>query len=83
MNLSTLEEWVGQMGLPPGVQSHFVPVRDLLNWLQVRRFQILGAWYLICCAVSFIHTRLLQPCRYDPNDEEYQSFAGEIFSGLY
>ena len=35
MNLSVLEEWVGQMGLPRGVQSHLAPVRDLLNWLQV------------------------------------------------
>ncbi|KIM75400.1 hypothetical protein PILCRDRAFT_827312 [Piloderma croceum F 1598] len=34
MNLSALEEWVGQMGLPRGVQSHLAPVRDLLNWLQ-------------------------------------------------
>jgi len=34
MNLGALEEWVGQMGLPHGVQSHFNPVRDLLNWLQ-------------------------------------------------
>ncbi|KAJ6621651.1 DIL domain-containing protein [Mycena sp. CBHHK59/15] len=34
MNLSALEEWVGQMGLPRGVQSHFNPVRDLVNWLQ-------------------------------------------------
>ncbi|KAJ7092642.1 DIL domain-containing protein [Mycena epipterygia] len=34
MNVSTLEEWVGQMGLPRGVQSHFNPVRDLVNWLQ-------------------------------------------------
>jgi hypothetical protein len=36
MNLGALEEWVGQMGLPRGVQSHFNPVRDLVNWLQVR-----------------------------------------------
>lgn len=36
MNLSVLEEWVGQMGLPRGVQSHIAPVRDLLQWLQVR-----------------------------------------------
>jgi len=35
MNVSVLEEWVGKMGLPRGVQSHFAPVRDLLNWLQV------------------------------------------------
>ncbi|KAJ4486030.1 DIL domain-containing protein [Lentinula aciculospora] len=34
MNLGVIEEWVGQMGLPRGVQSHFSPVRDLLNWLQ-------------------------------------------------
>ncbi|KAL1754670.1 DIL domain-containing protein [Schizophyllum commune] len=34
MNISVIEEWVGQMGLPRGVQSHFAPVRDLLNWLQ-------------------------------------------------
>ncbi|KAJ7487517.1 DIL domain-containing protein [Mycena galericulata] len=34
MNLGALEEWVGQMGLPRGVQSHFNPVRDLVNWLQ-------------------------------------------------
>lgn len=37
-NLSELEEWIMQVGLPKGVQSHFVPVRDLLNWLQVREF---------------------------------------------
>lgn len=36
MNLSVLEEWVGQMGLPRGVQLHIAPVRDLLQWLQVR-----------------------------------------------
>lgn len=35
MNLSVLEEWVGKMGLPHGVQSHLIPVRDLINWLQV------------------------------------------------
>ncbi|KAJ7169799.1 DIL domain-containing protein [Mycena filopes] len=34
MNLGALEEWVAQMGLPRGVQSHFNPVRDLVNWLQ-------------------------------------------------
>ncbi|KAK0245580.1 DIL domain-containing protein [Armillaria nabsnona] len=34
MNLSSIEEWVGQMGLPRGVQTHFTPVRELLNWLQ-------------------------------------------------
>ncbi|KAF9044627.1 hypothetical protein BDZ89DRAFT_1059099 [Hymenopellis radicata] len=34
MNLSSIEEWVGAMSLPRGVQSHFAPVRELLNWLQ-------------------------------------------------
>ncbi|KII93884.1 hypothetical protein PLICRDRAFT_49881 [Plicaturopsis crispa FD-325 SS-3] len=34
MNLSVLEDWVGEMGLPEGIESHFVPVRELLNWLQ-------------------------------------------------
>ncbi|KAF9270163.1 hypothetical protein L218DRAFT_952347 [Marasmius fiardii PR-910] len=34
INLSVLEEWVIQMGLPRGVQSHFTPVRELLHWLQ-------------------------------------------------
>lgn len=35
MNLTAIEEWVEEMGIPPGVQVHFSPVRDLLNWLQV------------------------------------------------
>ncbi|KAH8102551.1 DIL domain-containing protein [Cristinia sonorae] len=34
MNLSVIEEWVGKMGLPRGIGSHFAPVRDLLIWLQ-------------------------------------------------
>ncbi|GLB36057.1 putative DIL [Lyophyllum shimeji] len=34
MNLAVLEEWIEQTELPPGVQAHFLPVRDLLNWLQ-------------------------------------------------
>jgi DIL domain len=36
MNLAVLEEWIEEIGLPPGVRSHFDPVRNLLNWLQVR-----------------------------------------------
>ena len=36
MNLSVLEEWVETANLPRGVLSHLAPVRDLLNWLQVR-----------------------------------------------
>lgn len=34
MNLSVLEEWIGEMQLPRGVGSHFAPVKDLLTWLQ-------------------------------------------------
>ena len=35
MNLSVVEEWVVNSGLPRGVESHFTPVRELLHWLQV------------------------------------------------
>jgi len=34
INLSVLEEWIGDAGLPRGVESHFNPVRELLHWLQ-------------------------------------------------
>lgn len=34
MNLVVLEEWIENMGLPRGIASHLIPVRDLLNWLQ-------------------------------------------------
>ncbi|KXN83841.1 Dilute domain-containing protein C25B8.08 [Leucoagaricus sp. SymC.cos] len=34
LNLSELEDWISEAGLPNGVQNHFVTVRDLLNWLQ-------------------------------------------------
>ena len=35
MNLSVLEEWIRDTGLPRGVESHFAPARELLHWLQV------------------------------------------------
>jgi len=35
MNLTVIEEWIEEMGLPIGIQTHFGAVRDLLNWLQV------------------------------------------------
>ena len=35
MNLSVLEEWVVNSGLPHGVEGHFTPVRELVHWLQV------------------------------------------------
>ncbi|KAF8971413.1 DIL domain-containing protein [Flammula alnicola] len=34
MNLTAIEEWIEEMGIPPGIHIHFAPVRDLLNWLQ-------------------------------------------------
>ncbi|CAA7258656.1 unnamed protein product [Cyclocybe aegerita] len=34
MNLTAIEEWIEEMGLPSGIQIHFAPLRDLLNWLQ-------------------------------------------------
>lgn len=36
MNISVIEEWIDNMDLPKGVGAHFAPVKDLLNWLQVR-----------------------------------------------
>jgi DIL domain-containing protein len=36
MNLSVLEEWIETANLPRGILSHLAPVRDLLNWIQVR-----------------------------------------------
>jgi len=35
MNLTAIDEWIEEVELPSGVQVHFAPVRDLLNWLQV------------------------------------------------
>ena len=35
LNLSFIEEWVLEVGLPRGVVAHFQPVRELLTWLQV------------------------------------------------
>ncbi|KAF8344223.1 DIL domain-containing protein [Cantharellus anzutake] len=34
LNVSVLEEWTGNVGLPSGVCSHFQGVRELLTWLQ-------------------------------------------------
>lgn len=36
LNLLALEDWVTEAGLPSGVQAHFAPVKELLNWLQVQ-----------------------------------------------
>ncbi|KAI5123625.1 hypothetical protein M0805_003439 [Coniferiporia weirii] len=34
MNVSVVEEWIGDVRLPRGVESHFGPTRELLLWLQ-------------------------------------------------
>lgn len=35
MNLTAIEDWLEHFQLPRGIHTHFAPVRDLLNWLQV------------------------------------------------
>jgi hypothetical protein len=71
MNMSVLEEWVGQMGLPRGVQSHLAPVRDLLNWLQVFISLSNISSSFNCLLVSFFHYRLLESGRYHPDFLEH------------
>lgn len=39
MNLSALEEWMRDSGLPRAIEAHFAPVRELLQWLQVSLFK--------------------------------------------
>ncbi|KZT44540.1 hypothetical protein SISSUDRAFT_1056879 [Sistotremastrum suecicum HHB10207 ss-3] len=34
MNIGVIEEWVGTVELPKGIESHFSPVKELLHWLQ-------------------------------------------------
>ncbi|KAL4069680.1 DIL domain-containing protein [Scleroderma yunnanense] len=34
MNMTMLEDWIDDMGLPHGMKAHFSPVKDLLTWLQ-------------------------------------------------
>ena len=43
MNLSVIEEWIGNMELPKNIGSHFGPVHDLLMWLQVCPTLIYGS----------------------------------------
>lgn len=42
MNLSVVEEWISEVGLPRGVEAHFNAVRELLHWLQVRLVYVGG-----------------------------------------
>jgi hypothetical protein len=80
MNVSVLEEWVGQMGLPRGVQSHFAPVRDLLNWLQVHKLPRNTVDFcssLTTISVSLVYRRLLKFNRDGTDDAKSQSPASE------
>lgn len=36
VNLSAIDDWIEDMELPAGIQTHLSPVKDLLSWLQVR-----------------------------------------------
>jgi len=81
MNVSVLEQWVGEMGLPKGVQSHFAPVRDLLNWLQVRNTccDVVGSWLrLSITSVSLVHQRLRKPDRNGTDDAKLEPPAGKL-----
>lgn len=71
VNLGILEEWVTQMGLPRGVQSHFAPVRDLLNWLQVIFITTSSSpfSYRMEPLVPFVYFGIPQPYR-DNSDNE-------------
>lgn len=80
MNVSILEEWVGKMGLPRGVQSHLAPVRDLLNWLQVRdpyRYSIGLLPRLIVVLVSLYYQRLRKLDRNGTDDAMSESPPSE------
>jgi len=46
MNLTAIEEWIEEMGIPSGIQIHLAPLRDLLNWLQVKHVMLTNT-YLI------------------------------------
>lgn len=79
MNVSVLEEWVGKMGLPRGVQSHFTPVRDLLNWLQVCHSlrDTIGSCFFLTVSVSFVYQRIFKPDRNGTDDAKSQSPPSE------
>ena len=73
MNLVVLEEWIEDMGLPRGIASHLTPVRDLLNWLQVRS-QFLNPRCRplnIAIIVPVIDYGFFQSGGYHPDNEEY------------
>jgi hypothetical protein len=73
MNLVVLEEWIEDMGLPRGIASHLTPVRDLLNWLQVRS-QSSNLRYCplnVTIIVPVINYRFFQSGGHHTDNEEY------------
>jgi len=82
MNLSTLDEWIEDMGLPTGIQNHFAPVRDLLNWLQVRFTYLHRAIPHSSCSASFVNHRIFRSCRKDSDNEKHESSPGWFYLNL-
>ena len=79
MNIGAIEEWVGNMELPRGVSAHFAPVKDLLNWLQVRAVychEILSSISLRV-TVPILNIGIPEPDSDYSNDEAYEPTAGE------
>lgn len=80
MNLSVLEDWVDAMGLPRGVRSHFAPVRDLLQWLQVSMQApcVLPYISITLFPVPFVDNRFPRPHRNHSGNEMHQSSPGKF-----
>lgn len=76
--MAVLEEWVDEMGVPPGVLSHFAPVRDLLSWVQVSIVAILLLRRrLKPLAVPVLHLGLPGTGHGNTVLEGYEPFAGK------
>lgn len=79
MNLGVLEEWIEISNLPRGVISHLAPVRDLLNWLQVRPFspsQMAAPFQLTYFSVPVVNNGIRQSRRDYPNNEASKPTPG-------
>jgi DIL domain len=82
MNLSVLEEWIEAANLPRGILSHLAPVRDLLNWLQVRNSDlILAIPNAMPGTVLVLYRRVFKPGGNNPNFEALEPSAGRSLAG--
>jgi len=54
MNLTAIEEWIEEMGIPSGIQIHLAPLKDLLNWLQVKHAMLTNTYpiHILQCLSS-------------------------------